>query len=114
MATHHGRCVDGDGHFLEGAEIFIYSGNGFLADVSAEDGSSVDQPLIAGADGSYAYSAAKGEYRHSVWHAGRLRAIEYGIVLGEGVRQGGSLPDSENHAGGAHSMSGILAPSGTE
>lgn len=82
MTIYRGQCTDEDGRAVEGAEVYVYSPNGFLADITTELGLPIAQPILTGTEGRYAYGAPADDYHTSFWYSGQPHSIEYGAHQG--------------------------------
>jgi hypothetical protein len=86
MAIYRGQYTDEVGRAVEGAEVYVYSPNGFLADITTELGLPIAQPILTGADGRYAYQTLIDDGHASLWYAGQHESIEYGANSGRATR----------------------------
>lgn len=86
MAQYNGNYDDENGRPVEGASVFVYDENGFLAAITDTDDNPVTQPILTDADGNFSYRAPEAYYQHVVWFGGRRVLRENEVIIGPSYR----------------------------
>lgn len=85
MAQYNGNYTDENGQPVEGADVYVYAGEGQAAVLFDVHDNPITHPVTTDQDGNFAYRTADGFYQHHTWFGRRRVRIENYVEVGTAI-----------------------------